>query len=97
MKVIFSATAKKQLREILLYFVDRNCSREYSDKLLHSIVSKLKIITPDVVLGVKTDKARVYRIRVENYGIEYQLRSNSVKVVAIFDVRRNINAEQFGL
>ena len=97
MEIIFSDRAKKQLTKILVYFDQRNGTSTYSDKLRDEILRKLELINLDFVIGVKTHRKNVYRIRVENYVIQYRLHPNHIEVVAIFDARRNVHADRFGL
>ena len=97
MEIIFSDRAKKQLTRILVYFDQRNGSSTYSDKLLNKILQKLSMIDHDIIIGVATRRKNVCRLRVENYVIEYRLDPASVEVLAIFDARRNVRANRFGL
>ena len=97
MEVVFSAKAQKQLETILEYFCKRNYSATYSERLYDKILQKLSMIDHDVIIGVSTHRKNVYRLRVENYVIEYRLYPDYVEVITIFDARRNVRANRFGL
>jgi len=97
MEVVFSEKAQTQLETILKYFCKRNYSTTYSERLYDKILQKLSMIDHDVIIGVATHRKNVYRLRVENYVIEYRLDPGSLEVLAIFDVRRNVRANRFGL
>jgi len=97
MEVVFSEKAEKQLQAILEYFCIRNHSSTYSERLYDAILHKLRLIDHDMVIGVKTRRKNVYRLRVENYVIQYRLYPDYLEVAAVFDARRNVRADRFGL
>jgi len=97
MEIVFSAKAEKQLKAILEFFCIRNRSSTYSERLYDEILRKLRLIDHNVVIGVRTRRKNVYRMRVENYVIQYRLHADHIEIAAIIDARRNVRADRFGL
>ncbi|MGL6225151.1 MAG: type II toxin-antitoxin system RelE/ParE family toxin [Thermoguttaceae bacterium] len=97
MKIVWSKIAADQIQEILLYYNVRNGSAHYSQKLYEAIVGKLSQINHNTILGIKTDIQGVYRLRVAAYMIEYCFHEDLIQVLAVFDARSDVNADQFGL
>lgn len=88
-KIIWSPTAKTQLKGILKYWIDRNKSTTYSKKLNHLFKEAINIISKNPGIGHVTSKENVKVKIVRDYLIVYQLAPDSIDILAIFDGRRN--------
>jgi len=86
--VVWQPRAKRELREILSFYNNRNGSSRYSDRLFAEMEHWLSRISDDWQLGEKVDEKNVRRIVVENFLIYYLITPESVDVLSVRDGRR---------
>ncbi len=55
-KIIWSHKAKIKLYQILEYYITRNQSKSYSQKLYKKIHSKISLLKKQAFIGIKTDE-----------------------------------------
>ncbi len=88
-RVIWSANAKHDLKEILAYWVYRNKSKTYSKKL-NSLINKA---IDEIVLYPKAGKLTIVKdVRakiVGDYIIFFEERNNKICLLRIWDTRQN--------
>lgn len=88
-RIVWSASAKLQLKTIFEYFNFRNKSKLYSLKLNTLIQTELKIILQQPNIGKKTDSINVRGLLVENYYIFYELNETHVIILSVWDTRQD--------
>jgi plasmid stabilization system protein ParE len=88
-RVIWSANAKHDLKEILAYWVYRNKSKTYSKKLnslIHKAIDEI-ISYPKAakLTGIKNVRAKI----IGDYTIFFEELNNTIYVLRVWDSRRN--------
>ena len=88
-RIIWTASAKLQLREILDYFNFRNKSKSYSLKLIRTIQIELKSLPQQPTIGKKTDTINVRGLLIENYFVFYEVNKKHIVILSVWDTRQN--------
>lgn len=89
LEIIYSPQFTDYLEAILQYYEDRNGSDTYSKKLIRIIDEQINLLALMAEIGRQSDFPSVRFLFVNNYGIEYQIREDSIFVVDIFSCRTN--------
>ncbi|HEY4195026.1 MAG TPA: type II toxin-antitoxin system RelE/ParE family toxin [Mucilaginibacter sp.] len=88
-KIKWSARAQQERFEILDYWANRNKSKFYSIKLNQLFLDNIELVSKTPELG-KPTKYPLVRIKiVRDYLIYYQINSDSIEIITIWDSRRN--------
>ena len=92
-KVLWSDTSLIQLHEIFDYLNFR-ASVSVARKIIRGIVEKSILLEANPLIGIKepllAGKTLEYRFFIENnYKIIYRFNDNIIKIVSIFDCRKN--------
>jgi len=88
-KIVWTAQAKLDLTEILEFFIKRNGTKTYSIKLNSSIFNSIKLLLKYPEIGVQTDIENVRVLIKGDYGIFYEIRSDVILIISIWDNRQN--------
>ena len=88
-KIVWSHRARIKLYEILKFFVERNNSKTYSDKLYKKLNNALKSLDKQPDLGIKTEIDAVRGLIVGNYIIFYECTKDKIIVHTLWDSRQN--------
>jgi addiction module RelE/StbE family toxin len=88
-RIVWSETAKLELKDIYEYFNFRNKSKLYSLKLNTLIHTELKILLQQPTIGKKTDLINVRGLLIENYFIFYEINEIHVIILSVWDTRQN--------
>jgi plasmid stabilization system protein ParE len=88
-KIIWSARAKNDLIEILDYYYKRNGTKTYSKKLNSTLRKSIKLLKKYPYIGVKTDIQSVRNLITSCYSIFYEIGSESIEIITIWDDRQN--------
>lgn len=88
-KIVWSASAKLQLKEIFEYFNFRNKSKLYSLKLNATIQTELKILPQQPLIGKKTTSTNIRGLLIENYYVFYELNETHIIILSIWDTRQD--------
>ena len=89
LEIIYSPQFLDNLEAILQYFEEHNGSNTYSKNLLFEIEKQIDLLASMPEIGRQSDFPSVRFLFVKNYGIEYQIRENSIFVVDIFSCKTN--------
>lgn len=89
LEIIYSPQFTDNLEAILQYFEEHNGSDTYSRKLMGMIDEQIDLLAQMPEIGRQSDFPNVRFLFVENYGIEYQIREDSISMVDIFSCRTN--------
>ncbi|WP_374445951.1 type II toxin-antitoxin system RelE/ParE family toxin [Epilithonimonas sp.] len=82
-KIIWTVIAKKELIDILQYWIDRNKSNNYSLKLNSLIESQLNLILEQPKIGRKTDIPNVYIKVIHKYLLYYEFINGTLYILTI--------------
>ncbi|MDD5152172.1 MAG: type II toxin-antitoxin system RelE/ParE family toxin [Flavobacterium sp.] len=87
--IVWSETAKLELKDIFEYFNFRNKSKLYSLKLNRIIQTELKSLLHQPEIGKKTDTINVRGLLIENYFIFYEINKIHIIILSVWDTRQN--------
>ncbi|QBN18373.1 type II toxin-antitoxin system RelE/ParE family toxin [Flavobacterium nackdongense] len=88
-RIVWSSSAKLQLKTIFEYFNFRNKSKLYSRKLNSLIQTELKTLLQQPNIGKKTDSINVRGLLIENYYVFYEINETHIIILSVWDTRQN--------
>lgn len=88
-RIVWSSSAKLQLKAIFEYFNFRNKSKSYSLKLNRLIQTELKILLQKPTIGKKNNSINVRGLLIENYYIFYEINETHIIILSVWDTRQN--------
>src|SRR5436190_6470053 len=88
-RIIWTATAKSQLIEILDFFNFRNKSKSYSRKLNKKIQSELNLLILQPNIGKKTNKINVRGLLIEDYFLFYEVKEKHIVILSFWNTKQN--------
>jgi addiction module RelE/StbE family toxin len=88
-KIIWSHRAKIKLYEILAYYIERNQSKTYSQKIYRKFNSELRKLLKYPDLGIKSEIESVRGLIVGNYILFYEVKNELIIVHSLWDCRQN--------
>jgi toxin YoeB len=94
-EVVWSSRARLELYEVLDFYIERNGTSEYSQKLFERIKASAELLGRHPNLGRKTDMENVRALVTEDYEIIYEVLDTNVLIVLIWDCRRNPDDKRF--
>ncbi|NJK84904.1 MAG: type II toxin-antitoxin system RelE/ParE family toxin [Bacteroidales bacterium] len=89
LKIVWSHRARIKLYEILQFYIDRNKSKRYSEKLYARFSRELKLLIKHPDLGKKTEIEGVRGLIIGNYIIFYECTDNLIIVHTLWDCSQN--------
>ncbi len=93
-KIIWTQKANLERKAILEYWIERNKSKKFSIKLNKLIISTIKQIAETPSIGRKTDLENVRVKIIRDYLLFYEFDEDYLKVLALWDGRRDENSLQ---
>ena len=94
-KVVLSPRAKLDLSEILEFYYQRNGSKIYSKKLNSALHKTISLLEKHSNIGVYTDIGNVRNLIEADYRIFYEIKSDTIEIITIWDNRQNPNELYF--
>jgi len=88
-KIIWSPRAKFDLLTILDFYYRRNSTKTYSKKLSASLRKSIRLLEKHSEIGVRTDVNNVRNLIKGNYNIFYEIKSDDVEIITIWDGRQD--------
>jgi toxin YoeB len=88
-RIVWSSSAKLQLKTIFEYFNFRNKSKLYSRKLNSLIQTELKTLLQQPNIGKKTNSINVRGLLVENYYVFIEINETHIIILSVWDTRQN--------
>ena len=88
-RIVWTSSAKLQLKAIFDYFNFRNKSKIYSLKLNILIQTELKILLQQPNIDKKTDAINVRGLLIENYCVFYEINETHIIILSVWDTRQN--------
>ena len=88
-KIVWSARAKLELFEILEFYFKRNGTKTYSRKLNFTFRKSLRLLKKNPDIGFKTDIQNVRNLIEGDYSIFYEIKSDLIEIITIWDNRQN--------
>jgi len=93
-RIIWSARASRELKQILEYFNQRNKSSRYSLKLLNEIEYLTNNLSENELIGRLTTNKITRVIPMKVYLILYEIRQDQIQIVSFWDNRQDISKRQ---
>lgn len=87
--VEWTKTAKKQRREVLKYWTERNKSTRYSEKLIGKINRRINTILKSPKIYKKADFPKTRVSAMDHYSIFYQVTNEKLIITAFWDNRQD--------
>lgn len=87
--VVWTETAIKQRREILKYWVVRNKSTLYAEKLIELIKKRINLILENPYAGKLTNHLDTREAAMGNFSIYYKITDSKIFITAFWDNRQN--------
>ncbi len=87
--VVWTETAARQRREILKYWVKRNGTTTYAEKLIALISEQVKVIATNPKLFKKTDFPDTHVSVLGHFSIFYKYTKSSIIITAFWDNRQD--------
>ena len=88
-KIVWSPEAKIEFIEILEYYLERNQSIEYSEKLENQVKKTLTKLQTNPFLGVKSQSSNIRVIIERVYLIFYSVTETQIQILSIMDSRQD--------
>lgn len=88
-KIIWTYKANLERKDILEYWINRNQSKSFSIKLNHLFINTLETLAKNPAIGRKTSFENVHVKIVRDYLLFYQFDDLTLKVLSVWDSRRN--------
>lgn len=86
-KVIWTAKANQERKDILEYWILRNKSKTFSIKLNKLILYNIGLLADHPAIGRKTDVARVRVKIVRDYLLLYEFSNTELIILSVWDGR----------
>jgi plasmid stabilization system protein ParE len=87
--VVWTETAVRQRREILKYWVKRNGSSIYAEKLIKLIAEQINVILSNPKLFKKADFPETHVSALGHFSIFYKYNKSNLIITAFWDNRRD--------
>jgi len=88
-KIVWSNRAKKRLYGILEFYIQRNKSKSYSNKLNRLLQKEVKILLKFPEIGLKTTEDTTRGLIIDDYIIFYEITDDKIIIHTIWDSRQN--------
>jgi addiction module RelE/StbE family toxin len=88
-KIVWSNRAKKRLYEILDFYIIRNKSKTYSNKLQKLINKEVRLLIKQPDLGLKTTEDTTRGLIIGDYIVYYEVSEDKIIIHTIWDSRQN--------
>jgi len=89
LKIVWTENAETHLEAILSYWIERNGSNLYSQKLYNMFQKELDVLTRYPEIGTKTSNDLIRKKTVRDYFVYYNFDDKLLTVLALVDMRRN--------
>jgi plasmid stabilization system protein ParE len=86
--VTWTFLAKSQLQHILEFWIERNATTTYSERLLDKVSEKTKQLSKHPASALKTSISEIRKSALGNYSIYYKKAQSSIIIVAFWDNRQ---------
>ena len=88
-QIIWTITAQNERREILEFWANHNKSKVFSRKLNKLIISALRDVSKNPLIGRKTDITNIRVKIVRDYLLFYEISPTSIFVLSVWYGRRD--------
>jgi plasmid stabilization system protein ParE len=95
-KVIWSIRSLNELDEILEYWLKRNKSYSYQNKILRESDNAINLIRIYPNIGIKTDHRNVrMRLILDRFYLVYRINQETIEILKFWDCRQNPKSNKY--
>jgi len=94
-KIVWTNSAKFELKEILIYWTNKTKSKTYSKKLNKLFTEAIDLLSQYPKIGRTTNDKNSRISIVRNYLIFYEINVKEIIILSIWDTRRDENHTDF--
>ena len=94
-KIVWTNSAKFELKEILIYWTNKTNSKIYSKKLNKLFTEAIDLLSQHPKIGRTTNDKNSRISIVRNYLIFYEINVKEIIILSIWDARRDENQTDF--
>lgn len=94
-KIVWTNSAKFELKEILTYWTNKTKSKTYSKKLNTLFIETIDLLSKHPKIGRTTNNKNARISIVRNYLIFYEINVKEIIILSIWDARRDENQTDF--
>ena len=88
-KIVWSSRAELDLFEISDYYYKRNGNKTFSNKLNSSFRKSIKLLEEHADIGHQSDVLHIKNIIEGNFSIFYEIKSETIEIITLWDNRQN--------
>ena len=92
-KIVWSDRAQKRLHGILEFYIRRNKSNTYSQKLHRLLIREIKILLKHPDIGLKTTEETVRGLIIDNFIVYYPMTEDKIIIHTIWDCRQDTDSK----
>jgi len=89
-RIVWSAKANYELKEILNFYNKRNGNSNYSEKLLDEVENNLKSLSKNEFLGRLTSNKKTRVLVLKVFLIFYEIENNQITILSFWDNRQDL-------
>lgn len=88
-KIVWSNKAKKEFKNILKFYIERNLSTTYSLKLLKETENLLFNLSKNELIGRLTSNKKTRVIPLKVFLIFYEIKKDKIEIISFWDNRQD--------
>jgi len=97
LKVVWSLEAIDEFDDIYKYWIEKNKSNNFSNKLWNLTHRAILIIQKNPALGIQTNESKTrMRLIAKNYYLIYKIKQDQLEILKFWDVRQNPRKNDYG-
>jgi plasmid stabilization system protein ParE len=88
-QIIWSNQAESELYEILQFYIDRNKSNRYSEKILKSVEQLVMLLSKNPYMGKLSNNGVTRVIVKSDFLIFYEVHLSTIEIISFWDNRQD--------
>ena len=88
-RIIWSPRAKRDLFNILDFYLKRNGNKIYSHKLNASLRAAIRLLEKNPELGINTDVNNIRNLIHGDYYVFYEIKVDTIEIITVWDSRQD--------
>jgi plasmid stabilization system protein ParE len=88
-QIIWSNQAESELYEILQFYIDRNKSNRYSEKILKSVEQLVTLLSKNPYMGKLSNNGVTRVIVKSDFLIFYEVHLSTIEIISFWDNRQD--------
>jgi len=88
-EIIWFSRARLEMLEILEYYFKHNGTMTFSKKLNSTLRNRIRLLANQAEIGAHTDILNIRSLKEGNFSIFYEIKTESIEILTIWDNRQN--------